>query len=179
MREISQDMIEIQNYLRLLADMESGARAFATFVLEHGREWNSAVFDLPFGKGPPRACYHNSQAMLFSDMRRRRPVGFVYVEGYACSAAVGFPFVTEHAWLVDTDGNVVDPTWDDPQHSAYFGVPFRQEYVRAVVDACGPCAMIDNFHNRWELVRSSGIAATAVLDWDGPRGRGKSVSAQS
>jgi hypothetical protein len=165
MRETSQDIDEILNHLKMISSMETGARAFASFVLTHGREWRASPFDLPFGKGPPRACYQNSHAMLFADLCRKRPAGLTYVEGYACSGAVGFPFVTEHAWLVDADGNVVDPTWDDPEHSAYFGVPFRPEYVRAIVDAHGPCAMIDNFHNRWELVRSPEMAATAVLDW--------------
>jgi hypothetical protein len=179
MRGNAQDVAEILNHLRMVADIESGARAFATFVLKHGREWNSAVFDLPSGKGLPRACYHNCQALLFSDMRRRHPVGFVYVEGYACSAAVGFPFVTEHAWLVDVAGNVVDPTWEDPEHSAYFGVPFRGEYVRSVVDTFGACAMIDNFHNRWELVRLAETAGAAVLDWGRPTDRERSAPAQT
>lgn len=163
MHDVEKNMAEVMHYMRLVAGLEGGAQAFATFVLKNGREWTSSVYDLPSGRGVPRACYHNCQTLLFADMRRVKPQGFVYVEGYACSAAVGFPFVTEHAWLVDRDGRVIDPTWDDPEHSAYFGVPFKSDYVREVAKECGRCSLIDNFRSRWELVRNPDIAARAVL----------------
>lgn len=162
-RDVVKNMAELLHYMQQLSGLESGSRAFTTFVLEHGREWVSSAFDLPSGRWIPRACYHNCQAILLADVRRSKPRGFIYVEGYACSAAVGFPFVTEHAWLVDRDGRVIDPTWDDPERSAYFGVPFRSDYVREVTKKYGRCSLIDNFRSRWELVRNPDVAAKAVL----------------
>jgi hypothetical protein len=167
MQGITQHMDEIMQYLRMLADHESGSRAFARFVLEHAREWESAPCGAEFAGGLPRACFSNSQNALFYDMRRGGREGLVYVEGYASSGSLSFSLPTPHAWLVDPLGRVIDPTWLDPECSAYFGVPFRAEYVRAMVDTHGPCSMIDNFHNRWELVRTPEAAAHAILDWEG------------
>lgn len=158
-------LAEITGYLRQIAEMESMTRAFATFTLEHGREWESQ--ELPFGypAGVPRGCFGNSQKILFSKAAKHEDL--VYVEGYACSGSLGFPFPTAHAWLVDPEGRVVDTTWEDPAISTYFGVPFNPEYVaRTVRSAGGACSMIDNFNDRWELVRNPSLAAEAVMSWE-------------
>lgn len=155
-------LAEITDYLRQIAAIEGGTRAFATFILEHGREWESQRLPAGYPAGIPRGCFGNSQKILFSKAAQRD--GLVYVEGYACSGSLGFPFPTEHAWLVDPEGRVVDSTWEDPEISTYFGVPFNPEYVARTVRQAGvPCSMIDNFHDRWELVRTPSLAAEAVL----------------
>ncbi len=153
---------EITDYLGTIASLESGTRAFASFILEHGREWESRVFPrAKYPAGIPRRCFGNAQDIL---LQQGRGDGLVYVEGYACSGSLGFAFPTHHAWLVDDEGRVIDPTWEDPETSTYFGVPFNPEYVaRTVRDAGVPCSMIDNFHDRWELVRMPSLAAEAVL----------------
>ncbi len=160
-------MAEITDYLRLIAALESGTRAFATFMLEHGGEWEPQAFPKQwYPSGIPRRCFGNAQDILFS--RDGRQDGLIYVEGYACSGSLGFAFPTHHAWLVDAEGRVLDPTWDDPEVSTYFGVPFNPDYVAGIVKSAGmPCSMIDNFHDRWELVRTPEIAAAAVLPVDG------------
>jgi hypothetical protein len=40
-----------------------------------------------------------------------------YVEGYAFSS-----IPINHAWLITSDGQVVDPTWEEG--SSYFGISF-------------------------------------------------------
>lgn len=53
---------------------------------------------------------------------------FVYVEGIACGKELGFP--VHHAWLVDEDGTVYDPTWEyGPGEALYYGVPFADDYM--------------------------------------------------
>ncbi len=47
--------------------------------------------------------------------------GFVYVEGYAFLAFHDLPML--HAWNLDSDGLVVDRTWN-PHGRVYFGVVF-------------------------------------------------------
>jgi hypothetical protein len=155
-------LTEITGYLQQIAAIEGGSRAFASFMLKHGREWESQAFPAEYPSGVPRGCFANSQKILFSRDGKRD--GLVYVEGYACSGSLGFPFPTEHAWLVDPEGRVIDPTWEDPETSTYFGVPFNPEYVAGTIRKAGVvCSMIDNFHDRWELVRTPSLAAEAVL----------------
>jgi hypothetical protein len=59
-------------------------------------------------------------AYTLADNNRR----MTYVEGW-CQGK-GFPF--EHAWCIDPDGQVIDPTLREAD--GYFGIPFRWEYVR-------------------------------------------------
>jgi hypothetical protein len=155
-------LAEITGYLEMIADLEGSSRAFATFTLEHGQEWQSQPFPHEYPSGIPRRCFGNSQDILFSDAWQSD--GLVYVEGYACSGSLGFPFPTHHAWLVDAEGRVIDPTWEDPETSTYFGVPFRTEYVaRTIREAGVSCSMLDHFHDRWKLLRTPSLAPEAVL----------------
>lgn len=167
-RDVSGDIDDLIAHLEMLAGMENTSRAFATFILGHGRQWEAAALDDGIKRGVPRGCYRNSQKLLFSDMRRRFPEGLVYVEGYACSGSLNFALPLPHGWLVDPEGRVVDPTWDEPENSTYFGVPFNEDYVRETVKAYGPCSLIDNFHDRWLLVRDREVALRAVLEWNSP-----------
>jgi len=153
---------EITDYLGDIAGLESSSRAFARFILDYGKEWESQRFSGGYSAGISRRCFGNAQDILFHEGGIAD--GLVYVEGYACSGSLTFPFPTHHAWLVDPQGRVLDPTWEDPETSTYFGVPFNPEYLRRTVRAAGvPCSLIDNFHDRWELVRTPSLAPEAVL----------------
>lgn len=153
---------DITDYLEAVARMENSARAFATFTLAHGCQWESSAFTGAYSRGMPKQCFGNAQEILFREGGIED--GLAYVEGYACSGSLSFPMATLHAWLVDPEGRVVDPTWDDPEESTYFGVLFRPDYVRRVIEAAEmPCSLLDNFHDRWDLLRSPERAEEAVL----------------
>lgn len=80
----------------------------------------------------------------------RRP-DLVYVEGYAAGI---IPVL--HAWCVDSDGKVVDPTWDDGIGTEYFGVPFNRAFVMTAVVDKGSYGLIDDMNGRWSLLRQGG-----------------------
>ena len=68
-------------------------------------------------------CFENCQniASRYSDMR--------YFEGY-----VSHSIITEHAWLIDNEGDVLDPTVVVNPHlikdvSGYIGVEIPHEYI--------------------------------------------------
>jgi hypothetical protein len=165
MTERTWPLAEITDHLDQVAGLESGSRAFARFVLDHGIEWGSQPLPDCYEGGIPRRCFGNCQDILFS--RQGRAEGLVYVEGYACSGLLSFAFPTLHAWLVDPDGSVVDPTWEDPDTSTYFGVPFTPEYVRrATRESHLGISLIDNFDDRWKLLRTPGMTEEAVLRLD-------------
>jgi phage-related protein (TIGR01555 family) len=76
-------------------------------------------------KGKDKECYRNAALLA---MGRK---DLTYVEGFATIAITGgLPFA--HAWCVDKDGNVIDPTWV-PEGTSYRGVPFSTEYLRKTI----------------------------------------------
>jgi hypothetical protein len=103
-------------------------RSFAELVLDAGR-----VFDRPAAagvdpvppvwRGPERACFLNASAWSTE-------AGLPYVEGWAATAlmVVG----VEHAWCLDANGGVLDPTWPAALGTVYLGVAVSAEYRRQV-----------------------------------------------
>lgn len=91
--------------------------ALDLFVLEHGKVWMPKALPDDVERGPSKLCFTNATKLTLarSDLR--------YCEGLAFS--IGFPM--HHAWCVDEDGGVVDPTWSDPQDASYLGVTFPVE----------------------------------------------------
>jgi hypothetical protein len=81
---------------------------------------------LPDGmeRGEPKLCFQNAGRLAFD--------GWTYCEGLAIRESLGLPLA--HAWVLDDDGKVVDPTWDRPEETHYLGVvvPF-ESYRRAVL----------------------------------------------
>jgi hypothetical protein len=89
------------------------------FLLAYGREWKITNKTFVGKRGIPKNCYGNAASAVdaYSNL--------FYCEGYALGI---IPF--EHAWLVDAEGNVIDPTMK-AKHAptAYFGVAFNREYL--------------------------------------------------
>lgn len=76
--------------------------------------------------GQKRQCYANCVKTVL-----RSPPGceeLSYAEGFAAAKAGQF-LPMQHAWLVDQQGSVVDPTWDDTHEHIYFGVVFKTSFV--------------------------------------------------
>lgn len=148
----------IEEFLNMLAAAENSARAYGRFTLEHGRAWETAPYPLDLPRMQIKQCFGNAQKLL---MRGRKDL--TYVEGYACSGSLSINMPILHAWLVDSEGRVVDPTWDNDPKSAYFGVPFEREYVIKIAKASkAACSLIDNFEMRWPLLMNPDEATEAV-----------------
>ena len=87
---------------------------FEELVLDCGREMMFSPLPEGIEPGLPKGCYYNSLELL-----REHPK-LVYCEGYALpdTGILAVP----HAWLINSDGKVIDPTWEAGE--AYLGVPF-------------------------------------------------------
>lgn len=99
------------------------------FVLVNGRAYD------PPKDGPGMMngeCFKNAADMAVGNPR------MTYVEGFATTGMLP----VFHAWCVDEDGNVVDPTWGT-KGTAYFGVPFPTKYLTHVLCSRGYYGVID------------------------------------
>lgn len=69
--------------------------------------------------GLPKSCYYNCFQLLKDDF------DLTYCEGYALDPNLVLPLI--HAWLIDSDGKVIDPTWHEPD-TVYLGIPFNTKW---------------------------------------------------
>ena len=118
---------------RLLQSQHSfgrGKPTLAGFLLRYGRSWEFNEASLAVPQGEKHQCYRNA-AMLALDNPE-----FIYVEGQTiiipASGEGGIPI--DHAWCVNEDGIVAEPTLGDISFvGAYFGVPFSRSYLTKTV----------------------------------------------
>ena len=75
------------------------------------------------GTGTPQQCDANAYALAQPETAYR------YCEGQATTSNLDFPL--DHAWVIDRDGKVIDPTWADG--AQYFGVAFSPLFVIKVL----------------------------------------------
>lgn len=121
-------MTYAHQYCQLLHDQFaklSPIPAPSALLLERGAEWT--VRRHCRWRGRQGACYANAQYLA----SRRK--GLRYAEGYATSV-----IPVEHAWCVDAQGRVIDPTWDEKHQPDYFGIAFDSEHVRRIRQVTGP-----------------------------------------
>lgn len=103
-------------------------------VLELGRAWTPNPLPDWVTRGPEGMCFRNAVDLARSE-------GFTYVEG------IGGPWLVDHAWCVDGDGLVVDPTWDLPETRVYWGVAFDD--LEEVDRAMGETGLFGLLANDW------------------------------
>lgn len=120
------------------------ATIIPAFILKYGREFKPQPLPKEFKRGPIKMCYNNAANLTL--WRPNEPEKYIYCEGYA-AGIIPVP----HAWVIDFDGNVIDNTWADPEHSQYFGVPFALRFARRNILKTG--ALIDNWRDDYKLVR--------------------------
>lgn len=117
------------------------------YVLRNG-QFFKPMKKLPEGieKGEIKMCFSNAFNCIVSEP------DLYYVEGYAVTKGLkDFPIAFEHAWLVDNQGNVIDPTWEDGD--AYFGVAFDTDFVVETITEKKYTGLLDDWQNKWPLLR--------------------------
>jgi hypothetical protein len=91
-----------------------------SIVLDHGSEYEAAPLPAGIARGVPKQCFQNAIDIADDDE-------LVYAEGYMLRP--GVPFLIHHAWCVTPAGDVVDPTIEDPETCAYYGIDFQLDWI--------------------------------------------------
>jgi hypothetical protein len=113
------------------------------FVLTEGVQCHPQVFpEKMYDRGPLKQCFMNAFALMVANPDLR------YAEGYGQNI-----IPTMHAWCVDKDLNVIDPTWRDPEASQYFGVVFDRDFVIETVLKKETYGVIDNYQENFPLLQ--------------------------
>ena len=117
----------------------------ADLVLKHGRPYTRQPLPKREWQKEMGACFGNA---LWAAKTRR----YIYVEGYAIGT-LGSGRPQHHAWLTDPDNPIVayDPTWGQGG-AAYFGIPFRLEYLLKTQAESGHPGVLDTWELGWPLV---------------------------
>ena len=92
------------------------------WIVNYGREFTFRPRPQWCPRMTPKLCFFNSMTLVVSEEGREH--GLSYCEGFVTDPKC--PLNIHHAWTVDDDGIIVDPTipeamWD-PDTVSYFGV---------------------------------------------------------
>lgn len=116
---------------------------FEHFVKENGRFYTPRALPTDVSEGKIKDCFMNAWHLA----TERKDL--TYVEGYAIGTAI-IPVL--HAWCVDKNGNVIDPTWGTAK--AYYGVSFPTDFVIKTAMSRKKFGIIDNMEEGFPLMRS-------------------------
>lgn len=113
--------VQVQRILEMLEMYIDMGHEFTMWKLQHCVAFEPAPLPRNITRGPMKECYRNAAELAIwnKDM--------TYVEGWAHSGLIA----VEHAWCVDKQGKVVDPTWPDVRGKGFefLGVPLSTEYL--------------------------------------------------
>ncbi len=139
---------EIKSYLKMCQEAFGDRDPMSAFLLKHGAEYRHGPGSFTGKRKEPKECFKNATILMLSDL------DLTYVEGKV--GVHGLPI--DHAWCVDPDGFVIDPTLDFgiagdgmDRITGYFGVPFRREYVLEAMNANGYFGLLDGWTARKTL----------------------------
>lgn len=125
-----------ENITKWLQAQASFGHRPSIMLLEHGRFFKAAALPTQYEQGVAKQCFGNAGRLVAI---QHAPI--TYVEGLALKPGL---FPMEHAWCVDDEGRVIDPTWDAPDACIYFGIPIKESYLSAFIQNSGRWGLFDD-----------------------------------
>lgn len=122
----------------LMLKANPGAWLRQEFVVRKGKEYVGRPLPAKYPKMASKHCFHNAGQLV----RRRRNLR--YVEGFITDD--GMPMTIHHAWVIDAEDGVIDPTLATPETWQYMGVAFTaDEYRAARIGRKTPALLVDQY----------------------------------
>lgn len=112
---------------------------FEELILDYGVEMSFAPLPKNIDPGLPRSCFYNCLQLIDEHSE------LIYCEGYALAEEHVLP--VPHAWLVNPDGQVIDPTWEIG--GVYIGIFFDTEWLNSLLKSRGREDYISVFHGNF------------------------------
>ncbi len=155
--------IAIRTFLEMMASLENVDRGHARLLLARGRHFIPMGLPSNYRRGIAKQCFANSQRIVMRSFAKTGMGGIRYAEGYACSGKLSVSLPIHHAWIVDENGQVIDPTWECPETSVYFGVTFETGFLRerlATFESYD--SLLDDRRDGWSLLGSQEMQARVL-----------------
>jgi hypothetical protein len=114
----------LDELISFIDQLTEGEKTFgpSAALVRYGREF-PVIAPRPgwLRMGEKRNCFNTATAYAVTRNN------IFYVEGYALEPELLIP--VQHAWPVDTNGQVIDTTYDDATDHVYFGIAFKRDFV--------------------------------------------------
>lgn len=140
LRQMLEQHVEAWGQLAALAPRGmAGPGMLESFILKNATVAGRGHYGrLPSGvlRGKAKECFQNAATQADE-------IGiYTYCEGFAVStASAPLPFL--HAWLVDKQDSIIDPTLKDPSHYEYLGIRVPHELLWAELGRTGVYGLLD------------------------------------
>jgi hypothetical protein len=116
----------IEQMRDMMKQLGAGGWVLYELMLRYGKECSPQPLPARYKMRAPKACFWNAQGLVNRSRRLR------YTEGFVRRPEI--PLLIHHAWAVDAQNRVVDPTlsnyrtFKSESHEAeYFGIVFNPE----------------------------------------------------
>jgi hypothetical protein len=143
------------------AELEQGrVELFKPILLNYGKRFPHLTYDGSYPVGEGR-CF--DKAMELAKAR-----GLTYVEGFMVFNRAGYSLPIGHAWCLDKNGHVVDPTaWKHMGLAflSYIGVPIKLEYSDWWKQLTGYYGCMDGYFDGKVVNTDAGIYADEPEKW--------------
>lgn len=124
-------------------------RPAQNYVKAYGQEFTSQKRPKGVEQGMPNECYKNASLLV---LERE---DLTYAEGFAMKEPGGLAIW--HAWAVDANDKVVDPTLEDSESWHYFGVKYdRERYLDHLYKAKFYGVIGSTDKEAWKAIKTSG-----------------------
>jgi len=119
-------------------------------VLDYGIIFNKQIKPSSI-KGKPSLYYQNCYEIMCDNPDLH------YCEGFAVHEKLPLPLT--HAWLINNESEVIDPTWLDRGETAYLGVVFNKSFITKRLIQTQSFAVIESDYKQDYKMLKNGFTA--------------------